>query len=117
MNMSKHLELKMEITIMSFRIDDKNLSDKYKAIWTKIEELKNIELKALPAYDYKVYTNFRGLNVPEDDTECEYSTAISIDFLLVYESKYYLQGYLDNRAYKITNKQITDYLDENLLED
>ena len=36
---------------MSFRIDDKKLLEKYKAIWTKIEDLKNIELDALPVFD------------------------------------------------------------------
>ena len=53
-------------------------------IWTKIEDLKSIELNALPVYDgryittkirtydekEKVFTNFHGLNVPKDDTEC-----------------------------------------------
>ena len=63
-------------------------------------------------YDNKVYTNFRGLNVPEDDTECELFTVISTDCLLVCENKYYLQVYLDNCAYKIANKQMTDYLDD-----
>ena len=94
----------------------------------KIEDLKNITLNALPVYDDryietklrtfgdKVYTNFHGLNVPEDDIECESFTIISIDSLLVYDSKYYLQVYLDNCAYKIVNKQMTDYLDENFFE-
>ena len=68
-------------------------------------------------YGDKVYTNFRGLNVPEDDKECESFTVISIDSLLVYENKYYLQVYLDNFAYKIVNKQMTDYLDGYLFED
>ena len=30
--------------LMSFRIDDKKLLEKYKSIWTKIKDLKNIEL-------------------------------------------------------------------------
>ena len=30
---------------MSFRINDEKLFQKYKTIWTKIEDLKNIELK------------------------------------------------------------------------
>ena len=89
--------------LMSFRIDHENLLQKYKTIWTKIEDLKHIELNALPVYDErckktkigtngdKVCTNFRGLNVPEDDVECESFTVISIDSLLVYENKYYLQ--------------------------
>ena len=36
---------------MYFRIDDQKLLGKYKTIWTKIEDLKNIELNALPFYD------------------------------------------------------------------
>ena len=68
-------------------------------------------------YDDKVYTNFRGLIMPGDDIDYEYFTVISIDSLLVYENKYYLQVYLDNCAYKIANKEMTDYLDEHLFED
>ena len=36
--------------LMSFRIDDQKLLKKYEAIWTKIEDLKNIKLNALPVY-------------------------------------------------------------------
>ena len=115
--------------LMCFHIDNENLLEKYKSIWTKIEDLINIEVNALPVYDDtyiktkirtyggKVYTNFRGLNVPEDDIECESFTVSSIDYLVVYENKYYLQVYLENCAYKTANKQMTDYLDDNLFED
>ena len=56
----------------SFRIDVGKLLKKYKAIWMKIEDLKNIKLNALPVHDDryiktkirkfgdKVYANFRG---------------------------------------------------------
>ena len=54
--------------------------------------------------------------MPEDGVECESFTTISIDPLLVYENKYYLQVYLDNSAYKIVNTQVPDYLDDNLFE-
>ena len=37
--------------LMSSRIHDEKLLEKCKAIWTKIEDLKNIELNALPVYD------------------------------------------------------------------
>ena len=114
--------------LMSFRIDDERLLEKYKSLWTKIEGLKNIELNALQVYDDryiktkirtyrdKVYTNFRGLNVPEDDIKCESFTVIPIDSLLAYKNECYLQVYLDNCAYKISNKKMTDYLDDNLFE-
>ena len=44
-------------------------------------------------------------------------TVISIESLLVNENKYYLWVYLDNYAYKLANKQMTDYLDDNHFED
>ena len=104
--------------LMSFRIDDEKLLD-----------LKDIELNAFPVYDVhsryiktkirtygdKFYTILRDLNVPEDNIQSESFTVISIDSLLVYDNKYYLQVYLDNCAYKVVNKQMTDYLDRNLL--
>ena len=43
--------------LMLFRIEDEKLLEKYKAIWTKIEDLKNIKLTSLPAYDDKYLTN------------------------------------------------------------
>ena len=55
--------------------------------------------------------------MPADDIECKSFTAISIDSLLVYDSKYYLQVYLDNYDCRIVNKQMIDYLDENIFED
>ena len=76
--------------LMSLCVDDEKLLEKYKAIWTKIEDFENIELNPLPVsndryiktkirtYGDKVYTNFRGLNVPEDDIECHFFTVISM---------------------------------------
>ena len=58
-------------------------------------------------YRNKVYTSFRDLIVPEDVIEFESFTIISVDSLLVYDRKYYLQVYLGNCAYKIVNKQMT----------
>ena len=54
--------------------------------------------------------------MPEDGVECKSFTVISIDSLLVYDSKYYLQVYLDNCAYKVVDNQRIDYLDDNLFE-
>ena len=83
--------------LMYFLIYDEKLLEKCKAIWTKNEDLKNIKLNALPVYGDryiktkirtfgdKVYTNFRCLNVSEDDIECVCFTIISIDSLLVYD--------------------------------
>ena len=94
--------------LMSFHIADDKLSQKYKTLWTKIEDLKNIELNVLPVYydryiktkirtyGDKFYANYCASNVLKDDTESDSFTVISFDSSLVYENNYYLQVYLDN---------------------
>ena len=69
--------------LISFCIVNDKLLEKYKTIWTKIEDYQNIELNALPVYDdwysktkartygCKIYTNFYSLNVALDSVECE----------------------------------------------
>ena len=59
----------------------------------------------------KVYTNFCGLNVPEDGVKWNISQ--SFLSILVYE-KYNLQIYLDSCNQKIVNKQKIDYLHGNI---
>ena len=79
---------------MYFCINDEKLLEKYKIIWATTEDLQNIELNALPVYDdryikskiktycNKVYSNFRGLNVPEDDIECKlFRVSLSVLYL------------------------------------
>ena len=115
--------------LMSFCVNDEKLIETYKAIWTDIKNLKRFKLNALSVYDDryiktkirtygdKVDTNFRGLNVTEDDIECKSFITISINSLIAYNKTYYLQVYLENCVYKIVNKQMADYLDENRFED
>ena len=110
------------------RINAEKLLGKYTTIWNRIEYLKNIKLNASPVYGdryikakkrtygNKVYTNFRGLNVPEIGVKWESFTIFSIASLLVYENIYCLHVYLDNCAYKIVNTKMADYLDDNIFE-
>ena len=81
--------------LMSLHINDEKLLEKYKNIWTKIEDSKNIELNTLTVYDDrygnaeirksrdKIYANFHDLNVPEDDMEWESFTFVPTDSLLL----------------------------------
>ena len=38
--------------LMYLPVNDEKVSEKYKSIWTKIEDLKNTEFNALTFYDY-----------------------------------------------------------------
>ena len=110
------------------RIDKDKLFEEIKTFWTKVKDFKNNELNTAPVfvvmyiktkiktYGNNVYTNFCGLSVPEDGVECKSLTVISSDSLLVYDSKCYLQVYIDNCPYRIVYDQMIDYFDDNLFE-
>ena len=101
----------------------------HKAIWTKTEDLKNIALNALPIYhdryiktkiriyDNKIYTNFCGLNSQKMIQNVNLLLSFLLILYLYTTNKYSFQVYLDNCTNKIVNKQMKDYLYENLLED
>ena len=103
--------------LMSLNTADNKLLEKHKTIWTKIGDLKNIELDTLSVCDGsyiktkirthgdKVYANCRSLILPEDGVEFESFSGICIDSLLVYDNQFYLQVYLDNCTYKTVDKQ------------
>ena len=65
----------------------------------------------IKVYDDKFNTISWDLHVPEIRVIGELFTVFSIDSLLVYEKKHYLEVYLDNCAYKIVNTEMIDYLD------
>ena len=71
----------------------------------------------ITTYGNKVYT-ICDFNVPGDGVKCDSFIITSIDSLLVYENKCYLQVYLDKWTYKIvsTQAQMLDYLDDNLFQ-
>ena len=52
--------------------------------------------------------------MPEHGVECESFTIISINSLLAYETKYYLQVDIENCAYKTVHTQTVDSLGDNL---
>ena len=114
--MSGSVETFKDNKLTSFHIDDDNLLEKYRTIWTKIKDLQNAELNALivdderyiqnkiKTYVDKIYTNFHGLDVSKDDIECKCFTLIYINYLTDYENKNYLQVYLDEYSYRILDR-------------
>ena len=121
--MLRHLELKKEIKIIkviNYCTGDGNLLKKYRAIWTKIEDLINIAWKVLPVYDNryikskiktygdKVYSNFRGLNMQEHDIESESLSHFYRLFACIQKQILQTQVCLDNVLTKC--KQTNDKL-------
>ena len=82
--MLKLPKIKIKIKIKTGIIDDDQLLENYKTIWTKIEDLKYIQLDASTVCDdryikTKINTNFRSLDVPADSVECESFTVTSTE--------------------------------------
>ena len=105
-----------EKKLMHLRIDHQNLLEKYRIIWTKIEDLKYIELNALPVYDNryikskietysdKVYTNIHSLNEQKDHSYVQTTSMKDIifwEFLILYQSFFSPQV---KRSVNISNK-------------
>ena len=99
MDILKLLMVKMKINTihwcLSFQTNDEKLLEKYRTSWTKIEDLKKIKLNVLPVYGDRYLKNKMRR---ENGVECGSFTIISIDSLVVYENRNYLQVYLDNCA-------------------
>ena len=97
--MSGSVETFKDNKLTSFHIDDYNLLEKYRTIWTKIKDLQNAILNSLlvdderykqnkiKTYADKIYTNFHSLDVSKDDRECKCFTLIYINYLTDYENK------------------------------
>lgn len=77
---------------------------------------KYIKTKII-TYGDKVYANFCGLYVPQDGIECAFFTVISIESILVYDKKCYIQLYLDNCTNKIVDKKMLHFLHDNIFKD
>ena len=92
MDILKLLMVKMKIKTvywcLSFQVNDEKLLEKYRTSWTKIEDLKKIKLNVLPVYGGRYLKNKIRT---ENGVECGSFTIISIDSLVVYENKNYLQ--------------------------
>ena len=68
--------------VMSFKVTDKKLLNKYNKIWEKVEELLNVEFESKPiygeddkyikakikSYKDKVNTNFQGKKTPKENS-------------------------------------------------
>ena len=80
---------------MSLRINHEKLLEKCRTNCTKIEHLLNfLKIKIKKILNLMLYLFIMiDINLPEDGAACESFTIVSIDSLLAYENKYYLQVY------------------------
>ena len=88
---------------MSFRVNNKQLLEKYSKIWEKVEKLMRIDFESKPVYGdddkyiktkIKIYagsmvTNFHNKKIPKEKAPCKCLSIIMLDSVIKVNKKYY----------------------------
>ena len=113
---------------MSFRVNNKQLLEKYSKIWEKVEKLMRIDFESKPVYGdddkyiktkIKIYagsmiTNFHNKKMPKEKAPCKCLSIIMLDSVIKANKKYYPQKFLEECKYV---EQKNNYIDEELKSD
>ena len=109
---------------MSFKIEDESVYLKYTEIWNKIKDILNAKFYSQPIYDDKyiktkvktfnnmINTLFSGDEIPKERIHHVYIAAICIDSVLRVDKKNYPQVYLERCKYKIRNRELVNFIDD-----
>ena len=82
--------------VMSFKVTDKKLLNKYNKIWEKVEELLNVKFESKPiygeddkcikakikSYQDKVNTNFQGKKTPKENSLYKCLSIITLESII-----------------------------------
>ena len=104
--------------VMSFKVNDKKLLNKYNKIWEKVEELLNVKFESKPiygeddkyikakikSYKDKVNTNFQGKKTLKENSSYKCLSIITLESIIKVNKKYHPQILLDECKYEVKNK-------------
>ena len=114
---------------MSFISDDKEVYDKYGAIWTKIGKLLKLKFSVNAIRDDKyvccklkifggvVWRTFTDDVVPVEKQCYLCIAAIDVDSVLKVDKKVYPQAYLEQCKYKLKKRKPVDFIDTDIIDD
>ena len=114
---------------MSFISDDRDVYDKYGAIWNKIGKLLKLKFSVNAIRDDKyvccklkifgrvVWSTFTDDVVPAEKQCYLCIAAIDIDSVLKVDKKVYLQAYLEQCKYKSKKRKPVDFIDIDIIDD
>ena len=117
-----------ENTMMSLRVEDKQLSKNYNKVWKIIERLMSIDFESKPFYGdddkyiktkIKTYadsiiTNFHNKKMPKEKVPCKCLSIIMLDSVIESDEKYYPQTFLEECKYVQEKIKFENYIDEEL---
>ena len=114
---------------MSFISDNKEVYDKYGAIWSKIGKLLKLQFTVNAIRDDKyvccklkifggvVWSTFTDDVVPVEKQCYLCIAAIDIDSVLKVDKKVYPQAYLEQCKYKLKERKPVDFIDTDIIDD
>ena len=111
---------------MSFRVNNKQLLEKYSKIWEKVEKLMRIDFESKPVYGdddkyiktkIKIYagsmvTNFHNKKIPEEKAPCKCLSIIMLDSVIKANKNYYPQTLLEECKYVQEKIKIENHIDD-----
>ena len=109
---------------ISFTIEDQDVYLKYNKIWNKTKNVLNIKFHNEPIYDDKyiktkvktfnsmINTLFTRDEIPKERIHYVCISAICIDSILRVDKKNYPQVYLEQCKYKIKNRELMNFIDD-----
>ena len=112
--------------MMSFRVNDKKMLEKYNKIWDTIAGLLDVQFDSYPVYgdnekciktkirmyEDKIMTNFQGTKTPKENASYNCSALVSIDCVIRINKKYYPQAYLCECKYQGRKNKIENMIDD-----
>ena len=114
---------------MSFISDDKDVYDKYGAIWNKTGKLLKLKFSVNAIRDDKyvccklkmfggvIWSTFTDDVVPVEKQCYLCIAAIDIDSVLKVDKKVYPQAYLEQCKYKLKKRKPVDFIDTDIIDD
>ena len=120
-----------ENVTMSFRVNNKQLLEKYNEIWEKVEMLMSIDFESKPVYgddDKNIKTkikthadsiikNFHNKKMPKEKAPCKCLSIIMLDSVIKANKKYYPQTFLEECKYVQEKIKNENYIDDDLKSD
>ena len=114
--------------VMSFKVTDKKLLNKYNKTWEKVEELLNVKFERRPiygeddkyikakikSYQDKVNTNFQGKKTPKENSSYKCLSIITLESIIKVNKKYHPQILLDECKYEVKNKKVENLINDDL---
>ena len=114
--------------VMSVKVTDKKLLNKYNKIWEKVEELLNVKFESksiygeddkyikakIKSYKDKANTNFHSKKTSKENSYYKCLSIITLESTIKVNKKHYPQRLSDECKYEVKNKKVENLINDDL---